>query len=71
MRYVPISKEPAARRLVNFDACGNISRTGSVRGMQTLYGWPKNGQVRLGGWIFNIGPDAVSKLRTAHILKGE
>jgi len=71
MRYVPLKSESLARRLVNLDACGNISVTGSVRGMQTIYNWPKNGQVRMGAWIYNIGPDAVDKLRAARILNGD
>lgn len=70
MRYVPKANEAAARRAVNFDACGNISITGSVRGMQQLYGWTRNGQVRLGSWIYNIGPAAVEKLKGLSLLRG-
>jgi hypothetical protein len=71
MRYVPTSKADQARRLVNFNGCGNIDVTGSVLGMQKLYGWTKGGQVRLGGYIYNIGPHAVQLLRSRSLLRGE
>lgn len=64
--------EAACRRYrINLDACGSIHKSGSVAGMQRLYGWPKGGQVRVGQWIYNIGPDAVAKLRGYGELKGE
>ena len=49
MRYVPMELESQARRAVNFNV-GSIDKSGSVRGMQELYFWPKGGQVRLGGY---------------------
>ena len=70
MRYVPAENIAQASRLVNFDAVGNIDRTGSVRGMQKLYGWPRNGQVRLGGYIYNIGPEKVALLTSRNLIKG-
>ena len=68
MRYT--TKEALRRLRIDVEAVGNISRTGSVRGMQTLYGWPKGGQVRIGAWIYNIGPAAVQRLRDAGELRG-
>lgn len=70
MRYVPLEKEKQARRLVNFDSVGNIDKSGSVRGMQKLFGWKKGGQVRLGGYIYNVGVSEVEKLRNARLLRG-
>lgn len=70
MRYVLREFEASARRLVDFDKCGNIHKSGSVLGMQRHYGWKPNGQVRLGSWIYNIGPEAVEKLNKAGILRG-
>lgn len=70
MKYVPKDVENKARRLVNFDSCGNIDKSGSVVGMRNLYGWPKGGQVRLGGYIYNVGPGAVERLDNANLLKG-
>lgn len=69
MRYVLREFEAQARRLVNFD-CGNISASGSVKGMQQLYGWPKGGQVRMGSYIYNVGPEAVKRLTHAKLLRG-
>ena len=70
MKYVPLEFEAKARRLVNFDACGNIDKSGSVVGMRKLFGWPERGQVRMGGYIYNIGPAAVSKLDNANLTRG-
>lgn len=69
MIYVPKEKETQARRLVNFDAVGNISRTGSVIGMRKLYGWPIGGQVRLGSWIYNVGSVALAQLKAANLTR--
>lgn len=69
MRYT--TKEGARRARVNLEAVGNISVTGSVRGMQERYGWPKGGQVRVGAWVYNVGVAGVEKLRKARELKGE
>lgn len=71
MIYVPYTLEDAARRLVNFESCGNIHKTGSVVGMRRQYGWEQGGQVRLRSWIYNIGPSAVQTLRNARLLRGE
>ena len=70
MKYVPKAVEDKARRLVNFDACGNIDKSGSVVGMRNIYRWPKGGQVRLGGYIYNIGPSAVERLDNANLTRG-
>lgn len=69
MIYVPKEKEVQARRLVNFEV-GNIDRSGSVRGMRSRFGWPVGGQVRLGGYIYNVGTAAVQKLRDARLIRG-
>lgn len=70
MRYVRQEDYSRANRIAKFDAVGNISVTGSVRGMQELYGWPKGGQVRLGSYIYNVGPAAVEALNNANLLHG-
>lgn len=67
--YVPKSLEPKARALVDFDRCGNIHRSGSVIGMRKQFGWQKGGQVRLGMWIYNLGPLAVQRLRDALLTR--
>ena len=69
MRYVPMELESQARRAVNFNV-GNIDKSGSVRGMQQLYFWPKGGQVRLGGYIYNVGPAAVEVLNNKNLIRG-
>lgn len=51
--------------------CANIHRTGSVRGMQERYGWPKGGQVRVGSYIYNIGVAEVERVRRLGWLRGE
>lgn len=61
--------ECQARRLVNFEV-GSIDKSGSVVGMRNLYGWPKGGQVRLGGYIYNIGKAAVETLDNANLTRG-
>lgn len=70
MKYIHKDDEYAARRMVNFEACGNIDRSGSVKGMQQLYGWPKGGQVRVRGYIYNVGPTAIDKLRNHNLIRG-
>ena len=70
MKYVPLEFESKARRMVNFEAGGNIDKSGSVVGMRNLYGWPKGGQVRMGGYIYNIGPSAVERLDNANLTRG-
>lgn len=69
MRYVKSDDVARASRLVDFDAYGSISRTGSVRGMQKLYGWKPKGQVRIGSYIYNVGPENVHKLNAANLLR--
>jgi hypothetical protein len=71
MRYVTKENEAKARRLVNFDACGNIDVSGSVTGMQRRYGWQRGGQVRLGGYVYNVGSAGVARLRDAGLLRGD
>lgn len=68
MRY--ITEDDARRYRVN-TGVGNIDKSGSVKGMQQLYGWPKGGQVRIGGYIYNVGVSEVERLRRAGVLKGE
>lgn len=60
----------AARARVSLDV-GNIHRSGSVRGMQERFGWPKGGQVRIGSYVYNVGPAGVAKLRAAGVLRGD
>jgi hypothetical protein len=73
MRYVKTNDMKQANRVTRgaFDACGNISVTGSVRGMQSRFGWPRGGQVRCGAYVYNIGPHAVAELRVASLLRGD
>lgn len=69
MRYT--TQEAARRYRINLDAVGSIHKSGSVAGMQKLYGWPKGGQVRIGAYIYNVGVDAVARLRGYGEIKGE
>lgn len=71
MRYITTAtgKDPAIRAAL--DAVGNISKTGSVIGMQQQFGWPKNGQVQCGDWIYNVGTDVLAEWRKQGLLKGE
>lgn len=74
MRYIRVEDYDIANRRTGgaFDRVGNIDASGSVRGMQKLYGWPRGGQVRCGGTIYNIGPEAVDRLRQfTGLLRGE
>jgi hypothetical protein len=41
-----------------------------VRGMCSRFGWTPGGQVRLGGYIYNVGTAAVQKLKDARLIKG-
>ena len=68
MRYVAKADKAKVRRV---DSVGNISVTGSVRGMQQLYGWPKGGHARIGQWVYHVGTAAVKRLRGLGILRGE
>lgn len=67
MRYT--TKEGAERARVSLEV-PSIHASGSVRGMQERYGWPRGGQVRVGGYVYNVGPANVEKLRRAGVLKG-
>lgn len=69
MKYVPMEFADKARSRVNFNVA-SIDKSGSVVGMRNLFGWPKGGQVRLGGYIYNIGPVAVSILDNANLTRG-
>lgn len=73
MKYILIVDYNEANELTynSFALCSNIRKTGSVRGMQKLYGWPKGGQVRCGQFIYNIGPQNVKILTDAGLLKGK
>ena len=71
MRYVTQAGVEKHRLTGEFEACGNISKTGSVLGMQKLFGWPKGGQVRKGAFIYNVGPLAVDRMRGLGIVKGD
>lgn len=68
MRY--ITEQDAKANRVNLDAVRSIHRTGSVRGMQDRYGWPKGGQVRVGSYIYNVGTAEVERLRNLGVLQG-
>jgi hypothetical protein len=69
MRYV---REQDARAIKDvLDRVGSISVTGSVLGMRRLYGWKKGGQVRVGAYIYNVGPAEVTRFRALGILRGE
>lgn len=70
MRYILKKDASAARRVVSFESCGNIHRSGSVRGMIAMYGWRPGGQVRLGSYIYNVGTSAVGRLNQLHLLRG-
>lgn len=67
MRYVKLDRVPGwlERRM---GSVGSIDRTGSVRGMQSRFGWPRGGQVRVGSYIYNVGPEYVQKLRDKGLL---
>lgn len=66
MRYV---RQQDAEKIERLNECGNISVTGSVRGMQDKYGWPKGGQVRVGSYIYNVGVAEVERLRALGLLR--
>lgn len=73
MRYVRLKDLTKARSVTRgqLDLCGNIHVSGSVRGMQKIYGWPRGGQVRIGGYIYNVGAAAMQRLRDAGLIRGE
>lgn len=70
MIYVRVKDKDKASRLITRDISDfpNISRTGSVIGMRQIYGWPKGGQVRVGSYIYNIGPANVQILKSANLV---
>lgn len=70
MRYVLETN----RHLVHgLDTCEVIGRDGSAKEMQQKHGWRRGGQVRIGGFTYNVGINEVSRLRRlkGHILRGE
>lgn len=67
MKYV---RQEDAKKVQGLDSCGNISVTGSVVGMRNLYGWPKGGQIRVGSYIYNVGPAEVQRLKREGLLHG-
>lgn len=71
MRYVTESDVDRCGFRGIIDAVSNISKSGSVLGMQKQYGWPKGGQVRIGGYIYNVGTSVVEAMRNANIVRGE
>lgn len=68
MRYV---REEDRAKVRGVESVGNISVTGSVTGMQRLFGWKKGGQVRIGSYIYNVGTVEVARLRSLGLLHGE
>lgn len=72
MRYVRKKDLNEARRVVRgLTDFPNIHSTGSVRGMQQIYRWPRGGQVLIAGFIYNVGTENVQKLRDAGLLRGD
>lgn len=73
MRYIRAKDDLAARRVAGRElaGCGNIDRSGSVKGMQSRFGWRKGEQVRIGGYIYNVGRVGLDKLRAAGLVRGE
>ena len=69
MRYVKVKETPRWLE-ARMDTVGSIARSGSVRGMQNRFGWKRGGQVRVGGFIYNVGPDDVARLKQQGILRG-
>jgi len=70
MKYVLREFEAAARSLVDFGSCARIGKDTLKRDPVLPASWVRGGQVRLGSFIYNIGPDAVEKLNKAGILRG-
>lgn len=69
MKYIRVADADRARRIEpRLESCGNISSTGSVLGMQRRFNWPKGGQVRIGAYIYNVGPEGLAKL--AALVRG-
>ena len=66
--YVTIAKEK--KHNIRLDNVGSIDKSGSVVGMQKLYGWPKGGQIRVGSYIYNVGVSEVERARSLGILRG-
>ena len=57
-----LKKEHRDRYASELARCGNIAASGSVLGMQRQYGWPKKGQVRVGSYVYNVGPEVVERM---------
>lgn len=66
--YVTIAN--AKKHNIRLDNVGSIDKSGSVVGMQKLYGWPKGGQIRVGSYIYNVGVSEVERARSLGILRG-
>jgi hypothetical protein len=73
MRYVRVKNWTEARNVTRgqLDLCGSIHASGSVRGMQKIYGWPRGAQVRIGRYIYNVGTVALQRLRDSGLVHGE
>ena len=69
MRY--ITEQDANRNRVNRDKCGSIHKSGSVKGMQLRFGWKPKGQIRIGSYVYNVGPSEVERLRALGVVRGE
>jgi len=71
MKYVRKEDLDRARKVApGLEECPNIDKGGSVRGMVQLYGWKPNEQVRIGGYIYNIGPWRMAALVNANLVRG-
>ena len=53
----------------DFTTVGNISKTGSVLGMQQRFGWAKRGQVRVGSYVYNVGPHMVRQFEVRGLVR--
>jgi hypothetical protein len=73
MRYIrtrdlPNCDLPCDANGINFPS---IDASGSVRGMQSRFGWPRDGHVRIGGYIYLIGAVHLDRLRRRGLVRGE
>ena len=67
-----ITKAEAEAHNVNLDV-PNIAASGSVTGMRQKYGtvWKQGGQLRVGSFVYNVGPDEIHRLWRLGVLKGK
>jgi len=67
-----ITKAEAEAHNVNLDV-PSISASGSVTGMRQKYGtvWKQGGQLRVGSFVYNVGPDEIARLWRLGVLKGK